>query len=159
MLVSSCRCRPSHLPGEIEHLSGVWFIHSSRPRGGERCVHLELVDGSPLPVAYETGTCPREIYRGMLDLDPPNEERRPLYVVQAFLRSQCDPTGTLPIDRAEAVRDFGEWSVVSGTVWFRSDNLPGYFVPIEPTSAAEQGPLLTLQFDGRLYTFRRTQLF
>ena len=120
---------------------------------------LELVDGQPLPVAYETGTCPREIYVGTLDLAPQTGEQRPLYAINAFLRSQCDPTKTLTIDQVWAVHDFGEWSVVSGAVWFRSDDLDGYFVPIRETSVGEQGPTLTLQLGGRRYTFRRTRSY
>jgi hypothetical protein len=121
---------------------------------------LELVDGHPLPVAFETGTCPREINAGELDLTPSVAEQDPSYIVFVFLRSQCDPTAVLPVDRAEAVRDVGEWSLNLGMVWFSSDQKRGgYRAPLEQPLVGDQGPLLTLQFDGRSYTFRRTWIY
>lgn len=120
---------------------------------------LELVDGTPLPVPFETGACPREIHTGHLDLVPHATEMNPYYVILVFLRSQCDPTRVLPADSAEAVREAGEWMIFNSSVLFSSDMKRGtYAAPIEKQAAGELGPVLTLQFDGRRYTFRRTQL-
>jgi hypothetical protein len=120
---------------------------------------LELVDGSPLPVAIEAGSCPLEVYTGELGLTPTISRRRPLFTLFVDVRLQCDPTRILPMDVSPFVRDFGEWTIVDDGVQLRSEE--GYgnqIVPMEDPSPGMMGPLLTIERGGRRYTFRRTRI-
>lgn len=121
---------------------------------------LELVDGAPLPVAIETGSCPHEIFFGELGLSPQIGSRRPLFTILVELRLQCDPDRLLPIEEGRLVQDFGEWTIVGDAVQFRSEKGFGnQLVPMDPPAPGSLGPLLTLDLDGRRYTFRRTRVF
>lgn len=121
---------------------------------------LERVDGIALPVPFEAGDCPREMYRGDLELGPPVAEGGPIYSVLVSLRLRCDPSRLLFVDLRRAIEDFGEWTMSNGRVVFQSARGFGDFrVSIEPAPSGEQlGIVLTLPFNGRLYTFRRTRL-
>lgn len=116
---------------------------------------LEQVNGKMLPVAFETGDCPREIYTGDLSLSPQVASRRPLYTMLVFLRLRCDPSKAIfPIELREAIRDFGEWTIQSSRVVFESDK--GYGSYTAPIDGGPSATLLTVQFEGRQYTFRRS---
>jgi hypothetical protein len=122
---------------------------------------LERVDGMVLPVPFETGDCPREMYEGDLSLARPSgEQETTFYSLLVSLRLRCDPSRLLFVDLREAVRDVGEWTVSDGRVVFESYRGFGdYRVPIEPAPAGGQiGIVLTLPFNGRRYTFRRLRL-
>lgn len=118
---------------------------------------LELMDGNSLPVKVGSGSCPLEVYRGSISLDPRVANRRPLYTIQVGLRFSCDTTRFPPPDDREFVRDFGEWSLRGNRVEFRSERGHGvYLVPVEATSATSgSGPALNLLLDGHRFAFRR----
>lgn len=116
---------------------------------------LEKVNGAPLPITIESGDCPREIFRGDLGLSPGVVDQRPLYDLLVSLRLRCDPDRLLFIDQRRLIEDVGEWTIDGNRVEFRSSKGFGTFrIPIE-TGSPTPTALLTLQLDGRSYTFRR----
>lgn len=121
---------------------------------------LVSVDDAPLPVPIEAGDCPLEIFEGPMGLSPEISGRSPLFTIIVHVRLQCDPSRTLPVEVNPLIRDFGEWTIISGAVQFRSEK--GYgaqLVPMEPAEPGILGPRLTLDLDGRRYAFRRTRLY
>ncbi|MDO8501965.1 MAG: hypothetical protein Q7S20_08975 [Gemmatimonadaceae bacterium] len=114
---------------------------------------LEQVDGQNLPIPIESGDCPREIFQGELSLSAGSVDQRPLYDVLVSLRLQCDPNRLLLIDQRRFVEDFGEWTIVSQRVEFRSSK--GFGTQLVSIEGLPATSILRLSLGGKVYTFRR----
>lgn len=121
---------------------------------------LESVDGVALPVAIEGGDCPLEIFEGDLGLDPEINNRRPMFGTIVEVRLECDPDRPLTPEFNPLIRDAGGWTVIGNSVQLRSNQGFGnQMAPMEPSPPGETGPILTLHYGERNYTFRRVSRY
>lgn len=121
---------------------------------------LDLVDDMPLPVAIESGDCPREIHQGELGITPQVAGTSTFYSVIILLRLSCDPSRLLFVDDREFLREIGDWSVSRDYVHFRSiRGFGNYTVFIEPAPDDGLGTVLTLPLRGKRFTFRRVRIY
>ncbi|MEJ7758278.1 MAG: hypothetical protein WKF55_01670 [Gemmatimonadaceae bacterium] len=100
------------------------------------------------------------IIEGDMGLSPMVGSRRPLFTIDANARPLCDPS-RVPLEGADPLADFGEWSLHGTEVEFRSERGFGrYRIRAETVDAPPPGNVLfRLDRGGRKYVFKRARLY